>query len=471
MTTVIFNDEENQCPYCQSIFSSKPGLKKHVDTAKYCIRLRNIKLVCKGCSYTAQNEGDIDDHIKTCDQLKPSDDSHIDEKKVMDSKKSFHKPNSYSTEYINTHMAAYNNLSKEIENKIKSISLNEKDVNDENSLYILGTLLANLVMIGKDFLPEYNLQNKTNYITNIMAERKISSSLPNQKQIIDGIITESDNHSIGYILISYGFISDLSYIIPHLHPVLSTEIFPLDDLVERYTISYALSNIKRFIQDYFCNRVFFRVIYNESSNGSNFYYVHRRREDDLGNGYNIWKLDPYLIKLTQKLSASMLKTTVYLFRKIYYSVYHTNNYNPNWNSVENKKMYPILENAEKIYHNSQIASCNFILGEELRNGVMELGKHFPYDDELQGTITLTSMKQFNLMSSRVSVGIPPCLEYSIANFYLMFDNIDSSQIEIAGQEYMKLLSRYQSSQKLAHEYVSRMVEEKKDYHNLLLKQA
>ena len=57
------------CEHCQSIFISKYILNKHINTAKYCLKLRGIselEFKCSDCNKTFSRKHHLSDHIKIC---------------------------------------------------------------------------------------------------------------------------------------------------------------------------------------------------------------------------------------------------------------------------------------------------------------------------------------------------------------------------------------------------------------------
>jgi len=63
-----------KCKYCKNSFSSKSVLNKHIKTAKYCLKLRNVKsdekLRCEGCGKYSTTKYNFERHIQSCLQIK-----------------------------------------------------------------------------------------------------------------------------------------------------------------------------------------------------------------------------------------------------------------------------------------------------------------------------------------------------------------------------------------------------------------
>jgi hypothetical protein len=58
-----------ECQYCKSIFGNKVSLSNHQKTAKYCLKLRNVKAIeieCKDCKKKFTRESTLSRHIKIC---------------------------------------------------------------------------------------------------------------------------------------------------------------------------------------------------------------------------------------------------------------------------------------------------------------------------------------------------------------------------------------------------------------------
>lgn len=65
---------EHTCEYCGKSFSKKQNLKNHVETAKYCAKLRGDiptkKYICKFCDKSFTQKGHMDAHLKGCSEYK-----------------------------------------------------------------------------------------------------------------------------------------------------------------------------------------------------------------------------------------------------------------------------------------------------------------------------------------------------------------------------------------------------------------
>lgn len=65
---------EHTCEYCGKSFSKKQNLKNHVETAKYCAKLRGEippkNYICEFCCKSFTQKGHMDTHLKGCSEYK-----------------------------------------------------------------------------------------------------------------------------------------------------------------------------------------------------------------------------------------------------------------------------------------------------------------------------------------------------------------------------------------------------------------
>ena len=65
-----------ECEYCSSVIKTYGALKKHQNTAKYCLAKQNktsiIEHVCKACDKRFTRKSSLDDHLKICKSHIPS---------------------------------------------------------------------------------------------------------------------------------------------------------------------------------------------------------------------------------------------------------------------------------------------------------------------------------------------------------------------------------------------------------------
>ena len=69
-----------ECQYCKSLFSNKTNLNNHQKTAKYCLDIRNVKVIeypCKNCGRKFSTESNMNRHFTTC---------KVDEKIILENK-------------------------------------------------------------------------------------------------------------------------------------------------------------------------------------------------------------------------------------------------------------------------------------------------------------------------------------------------------------------------------------------------
>jgi hypothetical protein len=65
---------DTTCEYCNGVYSNKYALKRHINTSKKCMDLRNIAIqydyICEHCNYSTNRKSHYDTHLKNCSKLK-----------------------------------------------------------------------------------------------------------------------------------------------------------------------------------------------------------------------------------------------------------------------------------------------------------------------------------------------------------------------------------------------------------------
>ena len=92
-----------KCTYCDKIFFNKYTLQNHINTAKYCIKLRdnfnkNIKeYICKYCNKNLTSQQNLDNHNNKCNIKKENE---KEEKLNLKNNKHFMKINLKNSNYF-----------------------------------------------------------------------------------------------------------------------------------------------------------------------------------------------------------------------------------------------------------------------------------------------------------------------------------------------------------------------------------
>ena len=279
--------------------------------------------------------------------------------------------------------------------------IDNKIEDDEDYDFILGVGITEFV---SKYYHEYS------YIRSLIHKTKeyvksISKDNNKREQFISGVVNS---------------IYDYKY---QLYTLIAFDIFenPPDDMkdlvhydntniIEQFDFVYALLPIEVFID---------KVVKNKCAFFIGQYYIDK-------------EIDPYLLNLTEKLSAQIMKVCVSLFRQVYKCNYGNNIYKDGWKKTM-KHYLPIFRNIE-------IASTIFDLGHILRKRITSsLVLLVPQKPSQE------SLDTFHLISTKIHHGKPG---YDMHNFFeIVFDGNVNDVSRLWMEKYLGGLKTYANEYK------------------------
>jgi len=153
-----------KCMYCNKEFFNKYTLQNHINTAKYCIKLRdnfdkNIKeYICEYCNKNFTSQQNLDNHISKCNNKKESDkEDRIKELKerifILENK--LKQQEEFYENKLKEQQIFYENKISILQDKIENLAITAiKRPTVQNTQQRYNTIINNLTPITEDHLKE-----------------------------------------------------------------------------------------------------------------------------------------------------------------------------------------------------------------------------------------------------------------------------------------------------------------------------
>ena len=290
-----------ECEHCKKSFSNKYLLSQHQNKAKYCLAIQkknNEEFKCFLCQKILSTKYNLEVHKEKCKGKKDSFKcEHCDAiiaskqnldihkkkcKKVSDKKDVF--KCKHCKKILSTKQSLLSHVNCCFEKKEKEF--NERKINS-NILKSLNSVDTRIIL----WQSYYTIALEYDHIQNLSSCLDFSVSFPEEYEKFDYDSFFKKFHNYGSV------------------------IFSIRDLIKKYLFnSYGSFNF-----------IYLHLIKSSDEDPFSFYRLHDIREDG-----RKWVMDCRAETLTNNFISDLKPYLIMMFRKIYYDIFHDNNYRPNF---------------------------------------------------------------------------------------------------------------------------------------------
>lgn len=151
-----------KCEYCSHKFATENFLDKHIISAKYCIKYRDVLFTCCRCNYKTKGIKNIDKHINNCNEYDCR--LHIEQCEIKNINDSQSHIESYEIKNINNTESNY----------IKNINEFDKQIlNYNQTTLMINDKISNYELEIKNISTDLKIEKIKNYIYLQIIEQKL----------------------------------------------------------------------------------------------------------------------------------------------------------------------------------------------------------------------------------------------------------------------------------------------------------